>query len=278
MAESGPTVPGRRLGKELKRLRAAIGKTQAEVGEYVGTPATTISKIENAQRNAPLPHLKLMLQLYGVSPAHAEYLHQLAQQAKERGWWADYGEIVPKWFTEYVSLESAAGAVWTYEQEAVPGLLQTETYAKAMTDAVHSESAEEFARVRATRQQRLTDNTPMVLRAVLSETVLHRHVGGPEVMREQLARLRDAITQPNITVQILPFAVGPHPGMAGPFAMLRFAERLMNLVYVELRGGSVYLERPEDLDLHEATFEHLSDLALSGADTALLLTEMERRY
>lgn len=282
MVDGSPTVPARRLGRELRRLREAVGKTQVEVGEWVGTPSTTISKIENAERNVPLPHLKLMLQLYEVDPAHGETLVQLAQQARERGWWADYGNVVPKWFTEYIGLESAASAVWTYEQEYVPGLLQTKGYTDAMTIAATSpgtsESAEGFARVRATRQQRLSGEAPMVLRTVLSEAVLHRTVGGPNVMREQVARLRDAISQPNITVQILPFSAGAHPAMTGPFTMLRFPERSMDMVYVELRGGAVYLERPVDVDTHEVIFERLSDLALSEDDTNSLLSEMERGY
>lgn len=282
MVDGSPTVPARRLGRELRRLREAMGKTQVEVAEWVGTPSTTISKIENAERNVPLPHLKLMLQLYEVDPAHGETLVQLAQQARERGWWADYGNVVPKWFIEYIGLESAASAVWTYEQEYVPGLLQTKGYTDAMTVAATSpgtsESAEGFARVRATRQQRLSGEAPMVLRTVLSEAVLHRTVGGPDVMREQVARLRDAISQPNITVQILPFSAGAHPAMTGPFTMLRFPERSMDMVYVELRGGAVYLERPVDVDTHEVIFERLSDLALSEDDTNSLLSEMERGY
>lgn len=282
MVDGSPTVPARRLGRELKRLREATGKTQAEVADWAGTYSTTISKIETGDRNAPLSVLKLMLQLYGVDAAHAEYLTQLAQQAREPGWWADYADAVPTWFMEYVGLESAAGAVWTYEQEYVPGLLQTSDYTEAMTLAVSStgpsESAEGFARVRATRQQRLSGDAPMVLRAVLSEAVLHRQVGGPDVMREQVARLRDATSRPNITVQVLPFSVGAHPGMTGPFTMLRFAERSMDMVFVEQRGGAIYLERPVDVDVHEADFGRLSDLALSEGDTVSLFNEMERRY
>lgn len=118
----------------------------------------------------------------------------------------------------------------------------------------------------------------MTLRAVLSEAVLHRQVGGAEVMREQLARLRDAASRPNITVQVLPFSVGAHPGMTGPFTMVRFVERSMDVVFVEQRGGAVYLEHPVNIDMHEATFERLADLALSEDDTVALLNEMERGY
>lgn len=281
MVDGSPTVPARRLGRELKRLREGTGKTQAEVAEWAGTYSTTISKIETGDRNAPLSVLKLMLQLYEVDAAHAEYLTQLAQQARQPGWWADYGDAVPSWFMEFVGLESAAGEVWTYEQECIPGLLQTSGYSEAMTldsSTGSSESAEGFARVRATRQQRLGGDAPMLLRAVLSEAALYRQVGGPEVMREQVARLRDMASRPNITVQVLPFSVGAHPGMTGPFTMLRFAERSMDMVFLEQRGGGIYLERPVDVDVHEADFERLSDLALSEDDTVSLINDAGRRY
>ncbi|MGB6165105.1 MAG: helix-turn-helix transcriptional regulator [Pseudonocardiaceae bacterium] len=281
MVDGGPTLPARRLGKELKRLREATGKTQVEVGKWVGTPSTTISKIENGERNVPLPHLKLMLQVYEVEPGHAETLTQLAQQAREPGWWVDYGQLVPKWFIEYVGLETAAREVWTYEQEYVPGLLQTKAYTEAVTIAVNStgqaESAEGFARVRATRQQRLTSkNDPLILRAVISEAALRREVGRPEVMRDQARRLVEVATLPNVTVQVLPFSAGAHPGMTGPFTTLRYAERSMNVVYIELRGGALYQERPVDLDVHEAVFQQLCDLALSEDDTVALLNKIEK--
>jgi Domain of unknown function (DUF5753) len=86
------------------------------------------------------------------------------------------------------------------------------------------------------------------------------------------------MSQSNITVQVLPFSAGVHPGLTGSFTVLRFPERSMNMVYVEQRGGAFYLDRPRDIDLHEATFEQLSDLALSDDDTASLLTKTERGY
>lgn len=282
MDDGGPTVPARRLGRELKRLRDATGKTQAEVADWAGTYPTTVSKIETGERSAPLSVLKLMLQLYKVDVTHAELLTRLAEQAREPGWWSDYGDVLPRWFIEYLGLESAATEVWTYEQEYIPGLLQTKAYTEAMTVAVSSagpsESAEDFARVRATRQQRLTGAAPVVLRAVLNEAVLRRVVGGPDVMREQLSRLRAAMSQPNVTLQILPFSAGAHPGMTGPFAILRFSEASMNIAYVEFRGGAVYIEKPAGVQRHESSFEQLSDLALSDDDTTSLLNEMERSY
>jgi transcriptional regulator with XRE-family HTH domain len=284
MVDGSPTVPARRLGREFKRLREGTGKTQAEVADYCGTYSTTISKIETGDRVGPLSVIKLMLQLYGIEGAQSAQLLQLAAQAREPGWWADYGDdVIPHWFTEYLGLESAANEVWTFQQGYVPGLLQTRDYTEAVTAAINatgpSESANEFTRVRATRQERLTGPEPLHLWAILDEAVLRRKVGGPGVMREQLARLIDAASQqPTITVQVLPFSAGAHPGMTGPFTMLRFAEESMNMVYLEQRGGAVYLERPVDVEVHEATFRRLSDLALSEDDTISLLNEIERGH
>lgn len=282
MASGGPAVPARRLGRELKRLREALGKTQVEVAQYVGTPSTTISKIETGERNSPIPHLKLMLQLYQVDPDHAETLIKLAEQAREPGWWVDYSGDLPKWFREYVRVESDARQVWTYEQGYIPGLLQTRNYTEAIMVATKTpstpESAEGFARVRATRQQRLSGEGPLVLRAVIDEAILRRVVGGAEVMREQITRLLEAMSQPNITVQVLPFSAGAHPGLTGSFIVLRFAEKALNSVYVELRGSAVYLETEKDIDVHESTFERLSELALGKEDTTSLLSEIKRGY
>lgn len=246
---------------------------------YVGTASTTISKIENGERNAPIPHLKLMLQLYQVDPAHAETLIKLATQARQPGWWVNYSNDLPKWFKEYVRVESGAKQVWTYEQGYFPGLLQTRSYTEAITAATNiSDSAEGFADVRATRQQRLIGEEPLILRVVLDEAVLHRKVGGPDVMREQIARLREAMSQPNITVRVLPFSAGAHPGLTGSFIVLRFAKKAMNMVYVELCGSAAYLDDEIDIDVHESLFQKLSDLALNEEDTTSLLSEIEKGY
>jgi transcriptional regulator with XRE-family HTH domain len=281
MTSGGLTAPSRRLGRELKRLRDAIGKTQAEVADWAGTYSTTISKIENGERNPPLSVLKLMLQLYQVDPAHADFLTQLAQQAREPGWWVDYSDDLPKWFREYVGVESGAREVWTYEQGYFPGLLQTRNYTEAITastNIANTGSADGFASVRATRQQRLIGEEPLTLRAVIDEAVLRRTVGGSDVMREQIARVREAMSQPNISVRVVPFSAGAHPSLTGSFIVLRFAEKAMNMVYVELLGSAVYLDKESDIDVHESAFQKLSDLALNEEDTASFLTEIEKGY
>jgi hypothetical protein len=116
----------------------------------------------------------------------------------------------------------------------------------------------------------------MILRAVLNEAVVRRQVGGPDVMREQLAYLIEVAARPNVTLQVLPFAAGAHPGMLGPFTALRFPQEPLNTIYIELDGGAVYWEKPAAVERYAATFRHLTELALSEDDTTSLLNEIER--
>ena len=282
MERSNPTMPARQLAKELKRLREASGLTQLEVGrDHVGCPSTTISKIETGERNVPEPHLRLMLQCYNVQPAHAAALVVLAKQAREPGWWRTRAFTVPKWFDEYLGLETAATAADTYESEYVPGLLQTPRYIEAIlvSTAGSSNNSEGAAAVRTTRQQRPTSDNPLTVRTILNEAVLWRPIGSAEVLREQLAALRVAAeSNPNVTLRVLPFSAGAHPGMTGPFTILRFPEEAMDVVFIELRGDAVYRDRAGDLQQYTEVFERLSSLALSEFDTISLLADMERRY
>jgi len=283
VADNSPTAQAVLLGGQLRAFREAAGKTQADVARHVGCPISTINTIENAKRHAPEPHLKLMLQFYGVDNKRAEELVHLAKQARKPGWWADYGDSVPHWFTRYVGLEAAARVNKTYEAEHVPGLLQTRRYIEALVAAMHtvgpSDRAESLAAVRATRQRRLVDGEqPLTLTAVINQAVILREVGGPDVMREQLVYLREMADLPNVTLLILPFSAGAHPAMTGPFTMLQFSEALINAVFLEFPDGAVYVDRPKDVQRYEATFATLIDLALSEADTKKMIERSERDY
>lgn len=173
--------------------------------------------------------------------------------------------------------ETVATEAWVYESEPFPGLLQAEEYVRAVVSS--RSDAERFSRLRVTRQKRLADDNPLILRAVLNEAVLCRVVGGPEVMRKQIRHVIDIAQLPNVTIQVLPFSVGFHPAMTGSFTALRFPETpTMNTVYVEIKGGALYVEKPPDVDRYTATFESLTELALDETKTISLLEQMERRY
>jgi hypothetical protein len=275
-----PTVRRRQLGMELRRLRDAAAKTQQDAGEWLGIPATGISKMENGKQRVTQAYLKLLLQLYEVGSPDAEALDRLRRESGQRGWWADYGKTVPKWFADYVGMETVAAEVWTYESEFIPGLLQTPQYTEAINVALYptgtSAEVQRVVQLRASRQQRLTDGDPLVLRAVINEAALRREVGGPDVMRAQVRRLAEVAALPNVTVQVLPFSAGAHRGMFGAFTALRFPEEPMNTVYLELDRAALYLEAPSEIARYATIFERLAGLALDADGTAKLLDQIER--
>jgi transcriptional regulator with XRE-family HTH domain len=276
VAESSPTVRMRQLGMELRRLRDLAGKSQTQAGAWINKTDTTISKYETGARRIDVGNLRSLCQLYDVEATHVAFLERLARESGERGWWAAFGSTVPHWFADFLGMETVATEVWTYESEPFPGLLQTEEYARAVFP---NHNPERFTKLRETRQKRLVDEDPLVLRAVLNEAVLCRVVGGPEMMRRQIRHVIDTAQLPNVTVQVLPFSVGYHPSMTGSFTALRFPEvPMMNTVYVQIRGGALYVEKPPDVDRYTATFERLAELALDEATTISFLEQMERRY
>ncbi|MCA1677328.1 MAG: helix-turn-helix domain-containing protein, partial [Actinobacteria bacterium] len=254
-----PTVRRRQLGMELRRLREEANKSQQEAGRWLGTPGTSISKMENGKQRVTQAYLKLLLQLYDVSPPHAESLERLRWESDQRGWWVEYGKTVPDWFADYVGMETAAAEIWTYESELIPGLLQTPQYTKAIVLAMNPTRAhdeiQQIVQLRAARQQRLTSEDPLILRAVINEAALRREVGSPDVMHGQARKLVEAAELPNVTVQVLPFSAGAHPGMADVFAALRFPEEPTNTIFVELHGGAIYLESPSQVKRYTDTFE-----------------------
>ncbi|MGH3975230.1 MAG: helix-turn-helix domain-containing protein [Pseudonocardiaceae bacterium] len=277
VAGSSPTMRMRQLGMELRRLRDLAGKSQEEAGAWINKTDTTISKYETGARRIDVGNIRSLCQLYDAEATHSAFLELLVREAGERGWWAQFGSTVPHWFADYLGMETVATEVWTYESELFPGLLQAEEYVRAVVSS--RSDAERFAKLRATRQKRLGDDNPLILRAVLNEAVLCRAVGGPEVMRRQIRHVIDTAALPNVTIQILPFSVGFHPAMTGSFTALRFPEvPMMNTVYVQIKGGALYVEKPPDVDRYTATFERLTELALYDAGTISFLEQMERRY
>jgi transcriptional regulator with XRE-family HTH domain len=278
VADSSPTVRMRQLGMELRRLRNRAGKSQEEAATWINKTDTTISKYETGARRIDVGNLRSLCQLYDVDAPLVAFLERLARESGERGWWADYGNTVPHWFADFLGMETVAAEVWTYESEHVPGLLQTQEYVEAAASFSTHSDAERFTRLRATRQKRLVDDDPLTLRAVLNEAVVCRVVGGPDVMRRQVRHIIETARLPNVTVQVLPFSVGYHPAMVGSFAALRFPEAPMNTVYVEIKGGAIYMEKPPDVERYTATFERLTEIALGGEETISLLEQIERRY
>jgi len=210
-----------------------------------------------------------MLDIYGVGDAIKSELAQIAREARLKGWWHPYSTVLTG---AYVGLEAAARAVRTYEQQVIPGLLQSEEYAIAMIRGARlGDSDEEIdrrVRVRMGRQSLLTTDDPIDLRAVLDEAVLRRPVGGPAVMIDQLKRLIEAARLPNVTLQILPFEAGAHAGMDGPFAILEFEEeRDADVVFTDNATGGLFMEKTEELQKYTVIFETIVATALTPEES-----------
>ncbi|WP_156758205.1 helix-turn-helix domain-containing protein [Actinokineospora pegani] len=274
-----PTVRRRRLASELRRFREAAALTIDEVGEKLECSASKISRIETGTVGVTPRDVRDMLELYGIEEDRREALVQLAREARQRGWWHAYNEV----FTgSFVGLEAEATSLHTHQALLIPGLLQTEDYARAVIRAsrpgVEEAEIEKRVKGRLERQRLLTDPQPPEYWAVLDEAVLHRATGGPEVMHAQLTRLVEATAMPHVTLQVVPFGAGAHAGMESPFLILGFPEQAdPDVVYVENSMSGVYLEEPSDVHRYALIFDHLRAAALRPDDTADMVARAAER-
>ena len=261
----GPTVRRMLVGAQLRRLRTELGLSREEAGETIRASEWKIHRLENGQVGFKERDVIDLLRLYEVTdPDDVAAFLLLIREANTPGWWQHYGDVLPRWFRTYVDLESAATLIRTYEGQFIPGLLQTDDYMRAVIGGAQlEESSEEMGRrvrLRMARQTLLTREHPPRLLAVVDEAALRRPVGGPEVMRGQLERLIDASKLPNVTLQVLPFAVGAHSGMPGAFSILRFADpELPDVVYLEHLTNAVYLDKRDEVERYLDVMESLCD-------------------
>lgn len=275
----GPTIRRWQLGQELRTYREAASVTLRSAAAEIEVQAATLSKIEGGKQAIRGTYIKLLSPMYGIPDDERARLLALAEEANQPGWWVTYGKLVPDWFKLFLGYEADASDLRTYEGELVPGVLQTADYARAVALANRPTSTDsELDRqieLRRARQQRLTSDDPPDVHAVLNEAVLLRHVGGPAVMGQQLRHLAELAELPHVTVQVLPFTAGAHPAMTAPFLMLGFeAEPRMNTVYLENGRGSLYLEKPSDLDRYTAMFAQLCELALAPKESGELMVRV----
>jgi transcriptional regulator with XRE-family HTH domain len=274
---AGPTVLRILLGSQLRQLREDRGITREEAGYAIRASESKISRMELGRVGFKERDVADLLSLYGVEDAgERDALLSLAREANEPGWWHRYTDVLPGYFQSYVGLEAAASLIRTYEVQFVPGLLQTEDYARAVILLGHTgESEEEIERrvdVRMTRQKLLTRPDTFRLWAVVDEAALRRPIGGPAVMRAQLDHLATTAGLPNVTVQVIPFGAGGHAAVGGAFTILRFAdEALPDVVYVEQLTSALYLDKREDVDRYLEAMERLSVEAESPSRTVEVL-------
>jgi transcriptional regulator with XRE-family HTH domain len=268
-ARSSPTVKRRRLAAELRRLRERADLTIDEVADRLEWSTAKISRIENARVSVLPRDVKFLLHAYGgVDDAGRELLLTLARESRQKGWWQQYGDAIPDWFQVFVGLEAEASSIWGYDAEFVPGILQTDDYARAVHRAqLMNATADEIDRLVYLRMQRqkalVSDDAPEVW-LVLNESVVRRVVGSSQIMRDQLERLVETSNLPNVTLQVVPFNAGAHPAMDGSFYLLGFPEPSdPNIVYIEYHTGALYLENNQEVTRYRLMFDHLRAAALS---------------
>ncbi|MFD0437805.1 helix-turn-helix domain-containing protein [Streptomyces chartreusis] len=274
-----PTVGQVVLGKRLQELREASGLGREEAARALRVTAATVRRMETAEVALKIPYVQVLLETYGVPEDEAEAFVSLAEEANQPGWWQRYHDVLPDWFSLYVSLEGAARIVRSYEPHFVPGLLQTEAYARAVLQAgtigqTGPETIERHVSLRMERQRLLERQDPPHLWVIMDETVLLRPVSDGEVMREQLDKLLEFAERDRVTLQIAEFASGPHPGTYAPFTLFRFAEpELPDMVYTEYLSGALYLDSRKEVAAHLEVLDHMSTAAASAERTKKILRE-----
>ncbi|WP_455351558.1 helix-turn-helix domain-containing protein [Streptomyces sp. SYSU K217416] len=279
---SAPTVGQVVLGKRLQDLRERAGLKREEAAKVLRVAPATIRRMETAEVALKIPYVQLLLRAYGITDEEADAFVELTEEAIKPGWWQRFHDILPDWFSMYVSLEGAAALIRAYEPHFVPGLLQTEDYARAVmrTGALGRTSPADIERhvaLRMERQSLLTRPDAPKLWVVMDETVLRRRVGGPGVMAAQLDRLLAATALPNVTLQIAEFATGHHPGTYGPFVLFRFAiPELPDMVYSEYLTGAVYLDARPEVATHLEVMDRMAAQAATAPRTKEILKDLRK--
>ncbi|WP_433435574.1 helix-turn-helix domain-containing protein [Nonomuraea sp. CA-141351] len=277
---SGPTALRILVGAQLRRFREAGGVSREDAAYAIRGSHSKISRMEGGRTSFKMRDVADLLALYGVADeAEREAVLALAKQANEPTWWHDYRDVVPDWFEDYLGLEQDAALIRTYEVQFVPGLLQTEDYARAIFSLGNKgDSAERIERrveVRMRRQRIIAPPMSRKLWVVLDEAALRHRVGSPEIMRAQLEHLGRMAAQPNITVQVVPFTSGWIVGGVGPVTVLRFAQaELRDVVYLEQLAGAQYLVKESEVLPYQTLMDELGVHASPAPDTPAILRQI----
>ncbi|HEX7658382.1 MAG TPA: Scr1 family TA system antitoxin-like transcriptional regulator [Pseudonocardiaceae bacterium] len=275
-SSGSPTVLKRWVAFELRRLRETRHLGRDAAAKSIHGSVSQIGHIETG-RSLPKPlELEKLLEIYGV-PERADFFLRLRDAAKKgRDWWIGFeGAVVPEWFELYLGLESSATKIEGWDAQVIPGLLQTPEYAEAVIRAgepdLPDDEVTRRVQVRIGRQREVLDRAdPPKVWSVLHEGALRTTVGGPEIMRAQLDKLVELSRRPNITLQVLPFAAGAHPGGDGTFAILSFPAELEfdpGAVYVQTRITGYYYEQPDELARYRDDLTRLQIQAIKPEQT-----------
>lgn len=279
-ASTGPIVPRRRLGAELRTLRETAGLLLEDIAEKLECSASKVSRLEMGKGIPKARDVRDMLEAYGVTDrATRDRLLRLAREGQQQGWWSEYSDVLqpdtllPDHLDRLVALETEATTVQEYQQSVVPGLLQTGPYARAIITELNSrydrEQVDRLVALRMKRQDALARKAePLRMQVVLDESVLRRRIGGTEVLRAQLRGLLRSARRRTVRMRVLPYAAGVHSAIAGTFQLLHFeSEADRDVVYLESHTRDTYLESRPDVATYEQLFYSITRLALPEAES-----------
>ena len=276
----GPTVLRMLLGAQLRRLRETASVTRDDAGYHIRASGSKISRMELGRVSFKERDVTDLLEFYGVTDlAEREKLVQLTREANATPWYQKFQDVVPDWFHVFVGLEEAAQLIRVYEVQFVPGLLQTEEYARAIimqgAPGLDPDEVERRVALRMGRQKLLTRENPPRYWVIMDEAALRRPMGGRDVHVAQIERLIDLVGEPNITLQVMPFRYGGHAADGGAFTIMRFPETdLPDVVYMEYLTGAHYIDKPEEVERYAAVMERLSVAGTSPDRTREILSGM----
>lgn len=266
------------IGAELARHRREATMTLAELAAASGIGKPKLGHMETGRYQQFPDDIANVLRVCGADQAAIDRLTTLATRSDARSWWAPWANVMPDWFKTYVGLEGLASGAFVFESMVIPGLLQTEAYAQALTlgtGFVRSDHAERFVSFRQARAQRLVDDEdPLTLHAVIGEAALRLQVNGDETRRTQLAHLAAMSERPNVTVQVIRPEDGMHGATpVGKFVILDFAQ-VRPIAYTELLDGAMYVQDPDDVRTYSMVADNLRQVALSPAESRALIREL----
>jgi transcriptional regulator with XRE-family HTH domain len=267
------------LGRRLRDLRQGAGKSLEDAAAVLGVSVLAIRRIEQGQVKWKLPYIKVLLEEYGVSAEDAGIFLTMAAEANQPGWWYRYRDALPDWFRAFITLEEEASLIRAYEPHYVPGLMQTEDYARTVLCAGLRDKDEIERRValRLQRQRALLRPGGTEFWAVIDETVLRRPVTSPPVMRGQVDRLLELAALPNVTLQVIPFGLFIHEAMYGPFYIFRFPfPELQDIAYVENVSSSGYVDQPDNVAAFVEALDRISAQVPPPHRTEALLTGIRK--
>jgi transcriptional regulator with XRE-family HTH domain len=266
--DAGPTARRILLGALLKRLRERAGVARADAAYEIRGSDSKMSRLEAGKVSFKERDVADLLKMYGVAgDPDREHVLEMARDSNRHGWWQRYNEVIPSWFEDYVGLEASASRIQSYELLFVPGLLQIPEYARALVSGgrpdVSDPDVEQRLKVRLQRQRILRRPDAPTLWAVLDEAVLHRPIGGEDVLTAQIDHLLEMAALPSVVLQILPWNLSGYAAEHA-FTMLRFAEpELPDLVYLEEHTGAFYLDKRPDVESFTRVMDRLTIDALS---------------